>query len=180
MANRQKAPVGATLSDDGQLIRCITARQVESRNVGQPWWVTFGEYEAELGKGREARFFLARKNVPDADDLGKIHGLTEFDVQQLHIRGIFHFGQLLRPGKDRLTDVALRSFFQVDRDLEGLRLKAIRGFREAAAQGGTDEALKRMVAKSKAAELLARAKPAAKAPNKKASAKKPANGRKKK
>ncbi len=175
MANQHKAPVGAMLSDDGQRIRCITARQVESRNIGQPWWVTFGEYEAELGKGREARFFLARETVPDADDLGKIHGLTEFDVQQLHIRGIFHFGQLLRPGKDRLTDVALRSFFQVDRDLEGPRLKAIRGFREAAAQGGTDGALERMASKSKAAAGVK--KPAV---TKKAPAKKLVNGRRKK
>lgn len=180
MANQHKAPVGATLSDDGQLIRCITARQVEGRNVGQPWWVSFGAYEAELGKGRGARFFLARENVPDADDLGKIHGLTDFDVQQLNIRGVFHFGQLLNPGKDRLTDTALRSFFQVDRDLEGARLKAIRGFREAAGQGGTEEALKRMAAKAKAAKAAAEEAKPKKPASKKAPVKKLANGRKKK
>jgi len=160
MTNQHKAPRGATISDDGQKVRCITARQFGSRNIGEPHWASFGEYERELSKGRHARFLVALDRVEGADDLDKIHGLTAFDVQQLHIRGIFYFGQLLNPGKDRLTDIALRSFYQVDRDLEGPRLKAIRGFREAASQDGVGVALEKMAEGHK--PVTTKAKPVAK------------------
>lgn len=138
MSKAQKPLRGVTQT--GEKIRCLTAPgHGTSRNVGEPWWNTLEQIQAEMDKPAP-RFFVDRGKQVDGDDLAAIKDVTDEDARQLNIRGIFRYSQIVKP-EGALAVISFKSYFQHSQAEESRRRMAVRHFREAVHELGIEGAL---------------------------------------